>query len=156
MPEQTDTHKRVLERPSMAPRRSRPRGRFGDPNMLVAIFVGGAIGALLRAVLTKYIPGAANGFPWTVLAINVGGAVVLTYIAIRLQERLPPSTYRRPLVGTGFCGALTTFSTLQVAVVKLGRDGHVALGAIYLIVSICVGLIAVVLTTALTRRAQFR
>jgi fluoride exporter len=134
----------------------RGRGRFGDPYLLVAIFIGGAIGALLRAALTRYIPTAPNGFPWTVLLINVGGAIVLTYVAIRLQERLPPSTYRRPLVGTGFCGALTTFSTLQVGVVKLGRDGHVALGAGYLAVSVCLGVVAAVLTTAATRRAQLR
>jgi CrcB protein len=134
----------------------RPHGRFGDPRVAVAVFAGGVLGALLRAVLTKYVPTPASGFPWTVLAINVGGAIVLAYVAVRLQERLPPTTYRRPLVGTGFCGALTTFSTLQVAVVKLGRDGHAALGAVYLAVSICVGMIAVVLTMAATRRAQLR
>ena len=43
--------------------------------------------------------------------------------ATRLQERLPPSTYRRPFLGTGLCGALTTFSTLQIEVIRLGRDG---------------------------------
>ena len=42
----------------------------------------------------------------------------------------------RPLVGTGFCGALTTFSTFQVQMVELGDDGHVALAAAYLAVSV--------------------
>jgi CrcB protein len=152
--DQTDTQQHAVDPPATA--RRRPRGRFGDPSLLVAVFVGGAIGALLRAALTRYLPDAADGFPWTVFAINVGGAIVLAYVAIRLQERLPPSTYRRPLVGTGFCGALTTFSTLQVTVVRLGRDGQVALGALYLLASICVGVVAVVLTTAVTRRARFR
>lgn len=134
----------------------KPRGRFGDPRLIVAVFVGGAVGALLRAVLTKFVPGGADQFPWTVLAINVAGAMILAYIATRLQERLPPSTYRRPLIGTGFCGALTTFSTMQVQVVKLGKDGHVALGVLYLAASIAIGVIAVVVTMAATRRARLR
>ena len=48
----------------------------------------------------------------------------------------------RPLVGTGFCGALTTFSTFQVQMVELGDDGHVPLAAAYLAVSVVVGLAA--------------
>lgn len=139
-----------------ARRSARGRGRFGDPYLLVAVFAGGAAGALMRAVVTRYIPSHGNDLPWSVLAINVGGAVVLAYAAVRLQERLPPSTYRRPFVGTGFCGALTTFSTLQVQVVELGKSGHVPLAALYLTLSIVVGSAAVVLTTAATRRARLR
>jgi CrcB protein len=154
IPERTDVHQHAGTRLSTLRSRPRPRSRFGEPRLLAAVFVGGAIGALLRAALTRYLPDAADGFPWTVFAINVGGAIVLAYVAIRLQERLPPSTYRRPLVGTGFCGALTTFSTLQVTVVRFGRDGHVALGAISLLASICAGIVAVALTAAVTRRTR--
>lgn len=135
---------------------SRPRGRFGDPRLLVAVFAGGVVGAVVRAALTEVFPAAKGGFPWTVLAINVAGAMLLAYFATRLQERLPPSTYRRPLVGTGFCGALTTFSTLQVQVVELGHEGHPLKGVVYVAVSIVVGLVAAVVTIAATRRARLR
>jgi CrcB protein len=138
------------------PRAARPRGRFGDPRLLVAVFVGGVAGALVRAAVTEAFPAGTSRFPWDVLAINVAGAMLLAYLSTRLQERLPPSTYRRPLVGTGFCGALTTFSTLQVQAVELGRDGHVLKGAAYVAVSIVVGLVAAVATTAATRRASLR
>ena len=133
-----------------------PRGRFGDPRLLVAIFAGGVAGALLRAALTDAFPASGGAFPWNVFAINVAGATLLAYVSTRLQERLPPSTYRRPVVGTGFCGALTTFSTMQVQVVRLGHEGHVLMGAVYLVVSILVGLAAAVVTIAATRRARLR
>jgi PII-like signaling protein len=40
--------------------------------------------------------------------VNIFGAFLLGYFITRLQERLPLSAYRRPLLGTGFCGAFTT------------------------------------------------
>lgn len=124
--------------------------------LLAAIFVGGAAGALLRAAVTDVAPVEPGGFPWIVFAVNVGGAMLLSYFSTRLQERLPPSLYRRPLVGTGFCGALTTFSTLQVEVVNLANDGRAGLAAVYLAGSILTGLLAAIVTTAATRRARLR
>ncbi len=62
---------------------------------------------------------------------NVVGAFLLGYFTTRLLERLPVSSYRRPLLGTGLCGALTTFSTLQVEILRMfehGRPG-LAVGA---------------------------
>lgn len=128
---------------------------MGDPRLLVAVCVGGAIGAVLRGALQKLCPIGSDAI-WTVLAINVGGAVLLAHLSVRLQERLPPSTYRRPFVGTGFCGAFTTFSTMQLQVVEAGRDGHVARGAAYIAISVTAGIAAVVATTAGTRRARLR
>ncbi len=94
-----------------------------DRRELAAIFTGGAIGALARAGLATTGAGTPPGFPWLTLAVNVLGAFLLGYFATRLQERLPLSTYRRPLVGIGFCGAFTTFSTVQVELLKI-LDAH--------------------------------
>ena len=52
------------------------------------------------------------------------GALLLGYFVTRLQERLPPSSYRRPLLGTGLCGALTTFATLQLELFEMLEAGH--------------------------------
>jgi CrcB protein len=73
-----------------------------------------------------------------------------------LQERLPPSTYRRPLLGTGFCGALTTFSTFQIELITLARHGHAGLAVGYLAGSLAAGLVALYTATALTRRVRIR
>lgn len=133
------------------PSRSRVRER-----LLLAIFVGGMVGALGRASLEHELPASGHGWPWATFGANVLGSALLAYFATRLQERLPPSTYQRPFLGTGFCGALTTFSTLQIEAIRLVRNDHVALGVTYLVVSIVTGLIVVYLVTALVRRVPLR
>src|SRR5271169_2450648 len=96
-----------------------------DARVLLAIYVGGAGGALLRVWLGTTFTVAPGDWPWTTFAINVSGSFVLGYVVTRLQERLPPSTYLRPLLGTGFCGAYTTFSTMQVEILRmLDRDRY--------------------------------
>jgi fluoride exporter len=96
----------------------------------------------------------AGAFPWTTLLVNVTGCVILAYVATRLLERLPPATYRRPALGTGFCGAFTTFSTVQVELFNLLRHGEVAIAAVYALVSVTAGLVAVLLAARLVRRAR--
>jgi len=125
-----------------------------DRGELAAIFAGGAIGTLLRAALGVLWPDAAGAWPWTTLAVNVAGAFALGYFATRLQERLPLSSYRRPLLGTGFCGGLTTFSTLQVQLVQLIDAGRYAAAAGYVAVSLLAGYAGVMLATALVRRTR--
>jgi len=120
-----------------------------------AVFVGGCFGALVRAGLTDLLP-PGHGLPWATLTANLVGTALLAWFATRLQERLPPSTYRRPLLGTGLCGALTTFSTLQVDLIRLGRDGHEGLAAAYFAVTLVGGIALMFTVTRLVRRARIR
>lgn len=122
--------------------------------LLAAVFLGGTVGAALRAALTEAVPVSVSSWPWMTFGVNLGGCVLLAYFATRLQERLPPTTYKRPFLGTGLCGALTTFSTLQLELVQLGRDGRYLLAFGYESTSIATGLVAVFVVTALTRRAR--
>jgi CrcB protein len=89
-----------------------------------------------------------------VFLINISGTVGLAYFATRLQERLPQSTYRRPLLGTGLCGAYTTFSTMQVEILRMLDHDRYGLAVGYAAASTAGGCAAIWLTTALVRRAR--
>jgi CrcB protein len=121
-----------------------------------AIFAGGVVGALARAGLTKAFPWHGHGWPWATFIVNVAGTVLLGYFATRLQERLAPTTYWRPLLGTGFCGALTTFSTLQLELLELAHNDAPGTAIAYGATSLVTGLAGAYLATTLTRRVRLR
>lgn len=125
-----------------------------DTRELAAIFVGGLLGALLRVWLSMRFPATPTQWPWATFAINLSGTFALGYLATRLQERLPLSTYRRPLLGTGFCGAYTTFSTMQVQALAMIEHGRPGLAAGYAGTSIAAGYLAVWTATAIARRVR--
>ncbi|HET8755952.1 MAG TPA: fluoride efflux transporter CrcB [Solirubrobacteraceae bacterium] len=125
-----------------------------DRRELAAIFVGGALGAVLRVLLVETGASGAPDWPWPTFAANVLGALLLGYFSTRLQERLPLSSYRRPLLGTGLCGALTTFSTVQVELLVMLDAERYGLAAGYALASITAGFAATHLATAATRRVR--
>jgi CrcB protein len=124
----------------------------GDPRELAAIFAGGFLGAVARAELDEALASGGPHWPWATFAANVMGAFLLGYFATRLQERLPLSAYRRPFLGTGVCGALTTFSTMQLELLRMLDAGDIGLAAGYAAASVATGFAAVVLATNLVRR----
>jgi CrcB protein len=79
------------------------------------------------------------------------------YFVTRLLERQPLSSYRRPLLlGTGLCGGLTTFSTMQVETVRMLEGHHYLLASVYAAVSVTAGLGAVYIASAQVRRVRRR
>jgi fluoride exporter len=122
----------------------------------VAVFVGGALGTALRAGVEEAFPHAATAWPWPTFAVNIAAAFLLGYGITRLQERLPLSSYRRPFLGTGICGGLSTFSTMQVEILKM-IDAHAwGLALDYTAASIGAGYTAIQLATAMVRRVRIR
>jgi fluoride exporter len=127
-----------------------------DGRELAAVFVGGALGTVARVALATLVAPDPSRWPWPTFIVNIVGAFLLGYFTTRLLERLPVSSYRRPLLGTGVCGGLTTFSTMQVETVRMLGYHHYGLAVGYTAVSIVAGLITLYLATALVRRARIR
>jgi fluoride exporter len=127
-----------------------------DGRELAAVFAGGAVGTLGRGLLGEAFPATAASWPWVTFTVNLAGAFLLGYFTTRLQERLPLSSYQRPLLGTGLCGGLTTFSTMQVELLGMLDAHRFWLAAGYASASITGGYSAVHLATALVRRVWIR
>jgi CrcB protein len=120
----------------------------------VAIALGGAVGALGRAALAQSWTIGASGWPWPTFVVNLIGAFLLGSVgATAPRIRLGPTGF---LLGTGFCGALTTFSTFQLEVVTLIRQGNDVMAGGYLAASLAAGLLCAYggrqAMTLLTRR----
>lgn len=126
----------------------------GDRGELAAIFAGGFIGAVTRALLDDALPSDPGQWPWATFAANLAGAALLGYFVTRLQERLPLSSYRRPFLGTGVCGALTTFSTMQLELLRMIDEHAWVLAGGYAVASLTGGFACVFATTSLVRRVR--
>jgi CrcB protein len=113
-----------------------------DRYELVAVFVGGIVGAIVRAEVAEAIVVAPGSWPWATLIVNLAGAFVLGGVVevTRRQTASLPAIAWRALIGTGFCGALTTFSTMQLELLRMLDRGDAALAAAYAATSITGGL----------------
>src|SRR6478672_5463044 len=127
-----------------------------DGRELAAVFVGGALGTLARAALATLAAPDPGRWPWVTFTVNVVGAFLLGYFTTRLLERLPLSRYRRPLLGTGLCGGLTTFSTMQVETLRMVEHHHYGLALGYTVASVIGGLLAVYIATVMVRHLRRR
>jgi len=125
-----------------------------DRRELAAIFSGGVVGAIVRAGLAQAFPDDPRSWPWAIFAVNVIGAFMLGYFITRLQERLPTSAYKRPFLGTGLCGALTTFSTVQFELYKMTQVHDWALAIGYASATVVSSFAAVAGATAMVRRVR--
>lgn len=108
------------------------------PLRLALVAAGGAIGTAARLGLGLLLP-TATGIPWATLIANVLGAFLLGILA----ARLPGSSARRILLGTGVLGGFTTYSALAVGTVQLWHDQPL-LAAGYALGSVVLGLAAAI------------
>jgi CrcB protein len=109
---------------------------------VIAVFIGGVVGTLARAGLAQLWPVGDGGWPWATFAVNIAGAALLGWAMVALATTGPA----RSFVGTGVCGALTTFSTFQLELYELVDGDRLAIAAGYLAASLVAGLAAIELT----------
>ncbi len=98
--------------------------------MTLTIFVGlliaGSVGAPARYLLDGFVQDRTEGaVPWGTFVINVSGSLLLGLITGAALYHAFPSTPKIWL-GTGFCGAYTTFSTFTFETIRLLEEGAVA------------------------------
>jgi CrcB protein len=88
-----------------------------------AMLAGGAVGAPSRYLLDSYIQTNVEGeFPWGTIAINAIGSLLLGILTgLALEHGLNPTA--KVVLGTGLCGAFTTFSTFSFETVRLAEEG---------------------------------
>lgn len=131
----------VPESPVEVPGRQR-RSRQIQMVIVAALACGGAAGAVARYALSLAVTTEPGRFPWGTFLINVSGSAALGFLLILVIEQFPRGRLARPVIGTGFCGAYTTFSTFMVDAVELVRDGHPGTAIAYLAASLGAGLLA--------------
>jgi CrcB protein len=104
---------------------------------LLLVLLGGAVGASAR-YLTDVTVQRAHGteFPWGTWTVNVVGSFILGFVAVS------GPVWVVTLVGTGFCGALTTFSTFGYETVRLSEEGRPGLAVGNVAASLVAGLAA--------------
>lgn len=118
--------------------------------LLISVGLAGAMGAMARygiGVGTRWIFGET--FPWGTLIVNVVGCFLLGIVAQSGSQFL--SEHWRTVLGVGFLGALTTFSTFGVETVKQFEDGHLVAGSLNIFANLAAGLVAVVMGLMLAR-----
>ncbi|WP_062356181.1 fluoride efflux transporter CrcB [Herbidospora yilanensis] len=102
--------------------------------LLVA--AGAAVGAPLRYLTDRLIQSRHdNVFPWGTFGVNLAGSALLGFLVA-----LPADDAVRALAGTGFCGALTTYSTFSYETLRLAEDGARLAAAANVVASVAGGL----------------
>jgi CrcB protein len=112
---------------------------------LLAVAIAGALGAPARYLVERAVS-ARRGrrFPWGTLIVNVSGSLALGFVTgLALYHGLASTP--KTIVGTGFIGAYTTFSTYAYETVKVAESASTRLAGAYAIGSVVAGVAAATL-----------
>ncbi|MCM2427227.1 fluoride efflux transporter CrcB [Streptomyces sp. RKAG337] len=115
------------------------------------VVAGAAVGAPLRYLTDRFVQARhETAFPWGTFTVNVAGCLVLGIVTGAVTAGAASSAVRL-LLGTGLCGALTTYSTFSFETLRLAEDGARFFAAANVVVSITAGLGAVYTGVALAQ-----
>jgi CrcB protein len=105
---------------------------------LLGVLVAGALGAPARYLLERAVRRTGQVFPWGTFVVNLSGSFALGVVTgAALQQGF--STEARTVVGTGFLGAYTTFSTYAYEIVRRGEEGRPRVATVYALASLILG-----------------
>lgn len=109
---------------------------------LLAVGLGGALGAICRYLLGQILPKLGSGFPLATFAVNIIGcfAIGLVVSIAGKYSNIDPRLIL--FLQTGICGGFTTFSTFSLESLTLIEEGRLAIGVLYIVLSVLLGLFA--------------
>ena len=109
--------------------------------LVTMVALGGAVGAMGRFLIARW---HTPQFPFATLIANVSGSFLLGFLAAGASES--PLLL---LMGVGFCGSLTTFSTFSLDTLTLARDGRRGAAVVNVVASVAICVVAVAAGLAL-------
>lgn len=105
----------------------------------IAVGIGGFIGSVGRYLVSEIPVRETTMFPLKTFMINILGCVIIAFIISMVSKGIHMEPRTELFLKVGFCGGFTTFSTFAVETAGLMRSGHVGTAAIYVVLSIAVG-----------------
>lgn len=130
--------------------------RVVEADVLAAVALGGAVGAIARHLIMLGLPAEPGGFPWAVFGINVGGCLLIGVLMALVGEGRRAHRLIRPFLGVGVLGGFTTFSAFSLDLHLLFAGGRPGVALAYLAGTLLAGLAAVGLAVRGTRRVLAR
>jgi fluoride exporter len=121
-------------------------------DILVAVGIGGVLGAQARYGLGRAIPHGPSALPWSTVLINASGCLAIGILMAVLLAQASPPRLARPFLGVGILGGYTTYSSFATDTVALLARHRPALAVAYLAITVVSCAVAVWLGSALTRR----
>jgi CrcB protein len=108
---------------------------------ILAVLAGGMLGAPARYLADRAVQARHDSvFPWGTFAVNMIGSAILGFLlGAQRHLGLPPAAFA--LLGTGFCGGLTTFSTFGYETIRLLEDGAIGEAGVNVIGSLAIGVL---------------
>ena len=111
-------------------------------NTWIAIFIGGGIGSVARFGITRMVLafGLKGAFPWATLFANVLATGILAWLILRVQPQFEGRDALKAMLGVGFCGGFSTFSTFSYENFLLLREGQTVMAAANIAISVVASL----------------
>ena len=110
---------------------------------IIAVFIGGGIGSILRFLVNKIEIISENNFPYSTFISNFLGCFILGLVLGYFIKSENPNSVLFVFLTVGLCGGFTTFSSFSYENLQLLQNGEILTFLVYLLGSLIIGIISV-------------